>query len=148
MRLSTLEAYNKTADEPLKNARNAAAGALRNLDPAVTARRKLDAFFYQIGTIENPPRDHITEYRPAICRGNAMGNTNLWRFFMPCRGYAKLYEYGWEIPCFFACGRRKRGRPYPFPHGRPGGDMGAQTRRNEHFSKSTEGGIQHGGIPH
>ena len=55
MRLSTLEAYNKTADEPLKNARNAAAGALRNLDPAVTARRRLDAFFYQVGTIENPP---------------------------------------------------------------------------------------------
>ncbi len=55
MKLSTLEAYNKTADEPLKNARNAAAGALRNLDPAVTASRRLDAFFYQIGTIENPP---------------------------------------------------------------------------------------------
>lgn len=55
MRLSTLDAYNKTADEPLKNARNAAAGAIRNLDPAVTAARKLDAFFYQIGTIENPP---------------------------------------------------------------------------------------------
>ena len=55
MRLSTLEAYNATASEPLKNARNAAAGALRNLDPAVTASRKLDAFFYQIGTIENPP---------------------------------------------------------------------------------------------
>ena len=55
MRLSVLEAYNKTHDEPLKNARNAAAGALRNLDPAVTAARKLDAFFYQIGTIENPP---------------------------------------------------------------------------------------------
>ncbi len=59
MRLSTLEAYNKTADEPLKNARNAAAGAIRNLDPAVTAARKLDAFFYQVGTIENPPyTDH------------------------------------------------------------------------------------------
>ena len=57
MRLSTLEAYNKTASEPLKNARNAAAGALRNLDPAVTAARRLDAFFYQIGTIENPPYD-------------------------------------------------------------------------------------------
>lgn len=55
MRLSTLEKYNKTAREPLKNARNAAAGALRNLDPAETARRHLDAFFYQIGTIENPP---------------------------------------------------------------------------------------------
>jgi len=55
MRLSTLEKYNKTAKEPLKNARNAAAGALRNLDPAVTASRRLDAFFYQVGTIENPP---------------------------------------------------------------------------------------------
>lgn len=55
MRLSALEAYNQTAKEPLKNARNAAAGALRNLDPAVTASRKLDAFFYQIGTIENAP---------------------------------------------------------------------------------------------
>ena len=55
MRLSVLEQYNKTAKEPLKNARNAAAGALRNLDPAVTASRRLDAYFYQIGTIENPP---------------------------------------------------------------------------------------------
>ncbi|MBQ7306021.1 MAG: NAD-dependent DNA ligase LigA, partial [Clostridia bacterium] len=55
MRLSTLEKYNQTAKEPLKNARNAAAGALRNLDPAVTASRRLDAFFYQIGTIEDAP---------------------------------------------------------------------------------------------
>ena len=55
MRLSTLEKYNRTAKIPLKNARNAAAGALRNLDPSVTASRHLDAFFYQIGTIENPP---------------------------------------------------------------------------------------------
>ncbi len=59
MRLSTLEEYNRTAEEPLKNARNAAAGALRNLDPAVTAKRKLDAFFYQIGTIENPPYEDM-----------------------------------------------------------------------------------------
>ncbi len=56
MRLSTLKKYNAVHPEaPLKNARNAAAGALRNLDPAVTASRHLDAFFYQIGTIENPP---------------------------------------------------------------------------------------------
>ncbi len=57
MRLSALEAYNRTASEPLKNARNAAAGALRNLDPSVTAKRRLDAFFYQIGTIDDPPYD-------------------------------------------------------------------------------------------
>ena len=39
IRLSVLEEYNRTAKEPLKNARNAAAGAIRNLDPAVTASR-------------------------------------------------------------------------------------------------------------
>ena len=52
MRLSVLDAYNRTATEPLKNARNAAAGALRNLDPAVTAARKLDVFCYNVGYIE------------------------------------------------------------------------------------------------
>ena len=56
MRLSTLDKYNREHPEStLKNARNAAAGALRNLDPSVTASRHLDAFFYQVGTIENPP---------------------------------------------------------------------------------------------
>ena len=52
MRISTLEAYNRTTKEPLKNPRNAAAGALRNLDPAVTAARRLDACFYDVGYIE------------------------------------------------------------------------------------------------
>ena len=52
MRLSELKKYNEMSAEPLKNARNAAAGALRNLDPQVTASRHLDAFFYQIGYIE------------------------------------------------------------------------------------------------
>ena len=52
MRISALEEYNKTAKEPLKNPRNAAAGALRNLDPAVTASRRLDACFYDVGYIE------------------------------------------------------------------------------------------------
>ncbi|MBR6525474.1 MAG: NAD-dependent DNA ligase LigA [Clostridia bacterium] len=55
MRLSALEKYNETHADPLKNARNAAAGGLRNLDPAVTAERHLSAYFYQVGTIENPP---------------------------------------------------------------------------------------------
>lgn len=60
MRLSQLEKYNLTADEPLKNARNAAAGALRNLDPKVTRARHLSAFFYNIGYIEWP--DGEAEY--------------------------------------------------------------------------------------
>ncbi len=52
MPLSALEKYNETAAEPLKNARNAAAGALRNLDPKVTAERNLIAYFYNIGYTE------------------------------------------------------------------------------------------------
>lgn len=52
MRLSALEEYNQTAKDPLKNARNAAAGALRNLDTKETAKRKLDAFCYNVGYIE------------------------------------------------------------------------------------------------
>ena len=52
MRLSVLNELNQGSDEPLKNARNAAAGALRNTDPKVTANRKLDIFCYNIGYIE------------------------------------------------------------------------------------------------
>ncbi len=55
LRLSTLKRYNETHEEPLKNARNGAAGALRNLDPKVTAERKLDAFCYSVGYLEGRP---------------------------------------------------------------------------------------------
>ena len=48
IRLSVLENYNKNAKEPLKNARNAVAGAIRNLDPRVTAERKPEIFFYNV----------------------------------------------------------------------------------------------------
>lgn len=52
MKLSVLDEINKTTDEKLKNARNAAAGALRNLDPRITARRRLDCYCYNVGYIE------------------------------------------------------------------------------------------------
>ena len=52
MRLSVLEKYNRTAAEPLKNARNGAAGAIRNLDPKVTASRNLDIYFYGVNYAE------------------------------------------------------------------------------------------------
>lgn len=61
MRLSALEAYNEAAEEPLKNARNAAAGALRNLDPSETARRSLSLFCYGVGYKEGSPFKTHTE---------------------------------------------------------------------------------------
>ena len=51
--LQNLEKYNETAEEKLKNARNAVAGAIRNLDPKVTAKRNLDVVFYDIISIDN-----------------------------------------------------------------------------------------------
>ncbi len=60
MKLSELARYNETAAEPLKNARNGAAGALRNLDPKVTAQRHLSAFFYNVGFLEGHTlHDHV-----------------------------------------------------------------------------------------
>lgn len=48
IRLSVLDEYNKTAAEPLKNARNAVAGAIRNLDPKITEKRRVEIMFYNV----------------------------------------------------------------------------------------------------
>jgi len=57
MTLSSFDAYNKKAEqnntEPLKNPRNAAAGAIRNLNPKITASRNLDVIFYNVNTIDD-----------------------------------------------------------------------------------------------
>lgn len=49
MTVEAFEEYNKKADVPLKNLRNGAAGALRNLNVRETANRNLSAFFYDVG---------------------------------------------------------------------------------------------------
>ncbi len=52
IRTSVLEELNKKLEIPLKNPRNAASGAIRNLDPKVTASRRLDYFAYNVNYIE------------------------------------------------------------------------------------------------
>jgi DNA ligase (NAD+) len=56
MLLKDFEAFNAHAREhgerPLANPRNGAAGSLRQLDPAITARRKLSFFAYAVGVVE------------------------------------------------------------------------------------------------
>lgn len=56
MSFKSFDAYNEYATknnlELLKNPRNAAAGALRNLDPKVTKLRNLTAYFYNVNYIE------------------------------------------------------------------------------------------------
>lgn len=55
IRLSVLEEYNRNHPEaPLKNARNAAAGAIRNLDPKITALRRPEILFYDVNYMSEP----------------------------------------------------------------------------------------------
>lgn len=63
MPLSAFERLNQRRaeqNEPLfANARNAAAGAVRQLNPEITASRSLDAFFYSIAHMDGPgPETH------------------------------------------------------------------------------------------
>ena len=61
IRLSVLEEYNKNAEEQLKNARNAVAGAIRNLDPKITEKRKPEILFYNVNYIEDDSLKSQTE---------------------------------------------------------------------------------------
>ncbi|WP_300383739.1 NAD-dependent DNA ligase LigA [Clostridium sp.] len=55
MTTGAFDKYNETATVPLKNLRNGAAGALRNLNVRETAKRNLSAFFYDVGYKEGNP---------------------------------------------------------------------------------------------
>ncbi|MBQ7884543.1 MAG: NAD-dependent DNA ligase LigA [Clostridia bacterium] len=48
-----LKRYNKISNEPLKNARNAVSGAIRNLNPKETAKRNPDFICYNVLYAEN-----------------------------------------------------------------------------------------------
>ncbi len=64
MRQDEFEALNERrleeGEEPFANPRNAAAGAVRQLDPKVTARRPLHIFLYQVPIVEG--RDFETQW--------------------------------------------------------------------------------------
>lgn len=53
IKLSTLKKYNETAEVELKNARNAVAGAIRNLDPKETEKRKPEILFYNVNYLSD-----------------------------------------------------------------------------------------------
>ena len=111
MRLSVLNELNKKGEEQLKNARNAAAGALRNLDPAVTAKRRLDACMYSVGYIEGRELTGHDDTISFLKDGKAdFIFTNLVDFDMlyghrnDAEGYARALEYfDKRLPEIMAC---------------------------------------------
>ena len=82
IRLSVLENYNKTAKEQLKNARNAVAGAIRNLDPKVTAERRPEILFYNVNYMSEGALDTQEEHF-AFLKENGF---KVFPFLRTCRG--------------------------------------------------------------
>ena len=93
IRLSVLEEYNKRAAEPLKNARNAAAGAIRNLDPTVTAERKPEILFYDVNYLSE---DNISSQQDAVAFLKKEG-FKVFPFFKVCSSKEEVFDAIEEI---------------------------------------------------
>lgn len=91
MKLSELKKFNKTAKEPLKNARNAAAGALRNLDTKITASRNLDAIMYDILEIDTPKSSQLEVHN--FLNSNKFDTFDFFEIVSKFEDITKLIDY-------------------------------------------------------
>jgi DNA ligase (NAD+) len=97
MPLSEFAALNKrlieAGDEPFANARNAAAGTVRQLDPRITAERRLDFYAYEIMRSEGAAPERQGEILDALKQ---------WGFHVEssaraCRGFDEVAAYHAEL---------------------------------------------------
>ena len=89
IRLSALEEYNREhPEEPLKNARNAAAGAIRNLDPKVTRARRPEILFYDVNYMSEAPVSSQTEAMEFLRREGF----KVFPFFKVCKTAEEVQE--------------------------------------------------------
>ncbi len=88
IRLSVLEKYNEQAAEPLKNARNAAAGAIRNLDTKVTKERKPDIYFYDVNYLSQGEELSQTETQEFLKKEGF----KVFPYFRVCHGKEEVLQ--------------------------------------------------------
>src|SRR5437762_1679724 len=97
MPLSEFEALNRrlieASDEPFANARNAAAGTVRQLDPKITASRRLDLFAYEVMRADELVLATQTEVLAAL---------RDWGFHVEksvraCRGIEEVFDFHAEL---------------------------------------------------
>ena len=93
IRLSVLDEYNKTAAEPLKNARNAAAGAIRNLDPKITEKRRPEIYFYDVNYTSDGAQMSQTEAHDFLVREGF----KVFPYFKVCHSANEVVEAVKEI---------------------------------------------------
>ena len=93
IRLSVLEKYNQTAAEPLKNARNAVAGAIRNLDPKITESRHPEIYFYDVNyTSDEAPMSQTNAHEFLVKEG-----FKVFSYFKVCHTNEEVIEAVAEI---------------------------------------------------
>lgn len=93
IKLSNLKKYNETATEVLKNARNAVAGAIRNLDPSETEKRKPEILFYNVNYIQDSIINSQTECFDFLVKNGF----KVYGFLKVAKSLSEIEEYIKEI---------------------------------------------------
>ena len=89
-------------EQPFKNPRNAAAGSLRQKDPKITAKRKLDVFCFNIQQIEGK---ELNSHKQSLDYIKSLG-------FKTVPGYKRVSTYDEIIECIEIIGKNRFELPF------------------------------------
>lgn len=97
-----VEQQENNGDQPFKNPRNAAAGSLRQKNPKITAKRKLDVFCFNVQQIEGK---ELTSHKQSLDYIKSLG-------FKTVPGYKKVSSYEQIKECIDEIGEKRFDLPF------------------------------------
>ena len=97
-----IEQQEINGEQPFKNPRNAAAGSLRQKDPKITAKRKLDVFCFNIQQIEGK---ELNSHKQSLDYIKSLG-------FKTVPGYKRVSTYDEIIECIEIIGKNRFELPF------------------------------------